>query len=101
MCSCGANKQTFKQIVGKVGTILPHLKFAYCAYKDQFENVFKQVGINVNEDLLPALAHAYDTGADLRGDIKNPKDGKPIVFSVEKQLSLIDVGKPVNSSCTI
>lgn len=101
MCSCGANKITFSQSVERVGSILPALKYWHCAYKDQFESLFKNIGIDATEAKLPLLASVYDNGrGDLSGIIKDAS-GKPIVFDTEKVLGQIDVSKPVNNNCAI
>ena len=101
-CSkCGhGSRMTQQQMISKVGSTLPYLKFAYCAYKDQFEALFNQVGIYPNDSNLAALARFWENGGDLRGDFKNP-DGTPNKFSIEVILDKIDTSKPVNNTCTV
>lgn len=101
-CSaCGSKgKMTFSQIVIQDGSSLPTLKYLHCKYKEQFEALFAAIGINGNEATLPALASIHDSGADLRGEVKDAK-GNPIFFSVENTLKKIDVSVISNNSCTV
>lgn len=101
MCSCNKGKG-IRQVMASSGiqSIEPYLRFAYCAYKSQFEQLFSQVGITANESTLGLLAQASDTGSDVAGVIKDT-NGRPIVFSVEERLKLIDTSSPTNTSCSI
>lgn len=102
MCSCGlSGKTTFTQIATRDGSSLPFLKYTHCRFKDQFESLFASIGIVAKEDNLKLLAYAADTGSDKKGLIKNPKTGRPIVFSVEEVISRIDTTRVGNESCTV
>lgn len=101
-CGCGASgRQSFSDIVKKDGSSLPTLKYLHCKYQDQFESLFAQLGITVNEVNLKLLAYASDTGNDVAGTIKHPQTGQPIYFSVENTINKIDKSKPVNNLCSL
>lgn len=101
MCSCGLqDRKTFVQIIKQDGSSLPMLKYIHCKYSNQFESLFANIGIIVDESKLKLLATAHDTGADKQGVIKD-KFGKPIYFSVENIIKQINPNMPVNNSCSL
>lgn len=100
-CSCGlSNRKTFSQIALQDGGSLPSLKYLHCKYQDQFEMLFKQIGITINESSLKLLATIADNGLDRQGTLKDP-NGNPIYFSVEEVINKINKGKPMNTFCAL
>lgn len=96
MCSCGANKVVnVQQMISRVGSSLPYLKFAYCAYPTQMKSLFSKFGMNVNEQTLPIIANLANTGGDLRGDFKGVK------FSVVETLNKINAQNRESNSCSV
>jgi len=101
---CGGNRQVTLKYIDVVNAhgILPTLKYSYCAFKDQFTDLFKYIGVNVrSEEDLPLLAGLYENQGDVNGMLKAPDGVTPIKFSVMDILGRIDTSKPVNTSCPI
>lgn len=99
MCSCG-KRTSFSDIVSEDKSSLPYLKYLECKHKSQFKYVFAKVGLTITEDNLKSLARLYDTGGDRLGMAKDPS-GKPVYFSVEEQLKLINPNDVESNTCSI
>lgn len=60
------SKQGFEK-----GEILPTLQYAWCLDADQFQRIFKNVGITITADVLPILAEVIRRGDDKSGQLHN------------------------------
>lgn len=103
--ACGGSRPSvsIEQMVQNVGgSVLPYLKFAYCAYKDQFVQLFAAQGITINsESQLNALADISNDGSDMQGIVKDV-NGNPIKFSVINTLNSINTNlAPTSTNCAV
>ena len=53
------------------GEILPTLQYAWCLDAEQFQRLFKNVGITLTANDLPMLAQVIINGQDKNGDLTN------------------------------
>jgi len=101
MCSCGKYKRpNAQQMVEAVGSVLPFLEYTFCAYQDQFQALFSNIGIDITKSDLPDLAKYWESGTDKNGSLII--NGNPVSWDTQAIIDQIDTSKkPVKNNCAI